>query len=604
MTLGELKSSFPTVWLVDIEFHQPDGERPKPICVVAKELFSNRTIRQWLWDSPTANPPFGLGPRDLYVAYLSTAEFSCHLALNWPLPLRCVDLYAEFRLLTCGVGSLNGHGLLGALSYFGLPGLESAAKEDMRALAIRGGRFSSEEQRALLNYCETDVLALKQLLPAMLPHIDLPRALIRGEYMAALAWIERQGVPIDVDRYRVLCENWSAVQLDLIRRIDADYNVYEGTTFKVDRFKSWLASNRIEWPTLDSGALSLTEETFRDMSKSYPIVGPLKELRATLGQFQLGRLSVGSDGRNRCLLSPFASRTSRNQPSNTKFIFGPAVWVRFLIKPAEGQAVAYVDYEQQEFGIAAALSGDEAMKTAYRSGDPYLAFAKQAGAVPPSATAATHRLERELFKICALAVQYGMGEASLGARMGQSPAHGRELIEKHRRTYPAYWGWSEAVQEQAMLNGSLEAAYGWRMQTGPGANPRSLRNFPVQANGAEMLRLAIILAHQRGVQICAPIHDALLIEAHVDGIMDAVTTCQDAMRQASELVLPDFPLRTDVRITRWPDRYTDGRGAKMWSELWEIPLLKSALTQSELARVGGSSMQQPCSTRGLPLSII
>ena len=45
----------------------------------------------------------------------------------------------------------------------------------------------------------------------------------------------------------------------------------------------------------------------------------------------------------------------------------------------ESRAVAYVDWSQQEFGIAASLSGDAAMMEAYRSGDPYLTFGKQAG---------------------------------------------------------------------------------------------------------------------------------------------------------------------------------------------------------------------------------
>ena len=82
-------------------------------------------------------------------------------------------------------------------------------------------------------------------------------------------------------------------------------------------------------------------------------------------------LAVGADGRNRCLLSPFRSITSRNQPSNAHFIFGPSCWLRSLIQPEPGRAVAYVDWSQQEFGIAAALSGDTAMMEAYTSGDPY-----------------------------------------------------------------------------------------------------------------------------------------------------------------------------------------------------------------------------------------
>ena len=451
----------------------------------------------------------------------------------------------------------------------------------MRDLAMRGGPYTAEERAALLAYCESDVIALERLLPALLPHIDLPRALIRGEYMAALAHVEWRGMPIDTLRWGILKAHWQETKLALIQRIDRNYGVYDGLTFKLDRFGAWLRANRIVWPTLESGQLALDEDTFREMAKLYPEVGALKELRSTIGQLRLNELPVGQDGRNRCLLSPFASRTGRNQPSNSRFIFGPAVWIRNLIKPAPGHAVAYIDWEQQEFGIAGALSGDTAMMTAYASGDPYLAFAKQAGAVPAGATKKSHRVERELFKNCALAVQYGMGELSLGSRLGLGPAHGRELIGKHQSTYPRFWRWAEAVQDHAMFRGDLHATFGWRVQVGRNANPRSLRNFVAQANGAEMLRLAIILAHRAGVEICAPVHDALLIEAPSEEIDDAVATCQRAMQQASELVLPGFPLRTEAKIVRAPGRYSDERGAKLWAELWEIPALKEALQQIE-----------------------
>ena len=56
-----------------------------------------------------------------------------------------------------------------------------------------------------------------------------------------------------------------------------------------------------------------------------------------------------------------------NQPSNAKFIFGTVVWLRCLIKPTQGNATAYIDYEQQKFALVAALFGDEAMMEACRS---------------------------------------------------------------------------------------------------------------------------------------------------------------------------------------------------------------------------------------------
>ena len=171
----------------------------------------------------------------------------------------------------------------------------------------------------------------------------------------------------------------------------------------------------------------------------YPTIAPLRELRSALSEMRLADLAVGHDGRNRAVLSAFRARTGRNQPSNTKFIFGPSVWLRGLIQPPPGCGIAYIDWQQQEFGIAAALSGDPLMMEAYRSGDPYLAFAKQAGAAPKDATKATHKAIRDQFKSTVLAVQYGMGADSLAQRIGQPPIRARELLRLHRETYRVFW---------------------------------------------------------------------------------------------------------------------------------------------------------------------
>ncbi len=83
------------------------------------------------------------------------------------------------------------------------------------------------------------------------------------------------------------------------------------------------------------------------------------------------------------------------------------------------------------------------MMEAYRTGDPYLAFAKQAGAAPPDATKKTHGPLREKFKSCALGVLYGMGAASLAARIGWRTAGwmGRTT----QRTYAARRSWQLAA---------------------------------------------------------------------------------------------------------------------------------------------------------------
>jgi len=300
------------------------------------------------------------------------------------------------------------------------------------------------------------------------------------------------------------------------------------------------------------------------------LVSPLRELRSSLSDLRLNDLAVGHDGRNRTLLSPFRSRTGRNQPSNTRYIFGPAVWLRGLIKPQPGHGIAYIDWSQQEIGIAAALSGDPALQAAYNSGDCYLAFAKQAGAVPQDATKATHGAQRELFKQCTLAVQYGMEEQSLALRIAQPPIVARDLLRAHRETYRIFWAWSDAVVDQAMLVGVIHTVFGWPVHVNERTNPRSLRNFPMQANGAEMLRIACCLATERGIEVCAPVHDAVLIVAPLDRLEADIAVMRAAMAEASRLVLAGFELATDVKVVRWPDRYSDPRGDVMWNRVCHL----------------------------------
>ena len=42
------------------------------------------------------------------------------------------------------------------------------------------------------------------------------------------------------------------------------------------------------------------------------------------------------------------------------------------------------------------------------------------------------------------------------------------------------------------------------------------------------------------------------------------------MRRASEDVLQGFPLKTDAKIIRYPDRYSDPRGERLWETVMGI----------------------------------
>jgi DNA polymerase I len=501
-------------------------------------------------------------------------RLGCFLALGWPMPARVLDLFAEFRVTTNGRSPPCGAGLLGAMIWHGLDSMTSDEKTEMRDLALRGGPWSDAERAALLDYCEADVDALALLLPRMLPgilarHPDpsvaLGQAHLRGRYMAAAARMECAfGIPVDVGALEHLQRDWEAIKAHLVTAVDSRYGVYDGTSFKANRFGHFLNRMGMPWPRHPSGSLALDDETFRDMAKVYPLLQPLRELRSTLSKLRLNSLAVGSDGRNRCLLSAFRSRTGRNQPSNSRFLFGPTTWIRGLIRPTSDSAVAYVDFVSQEMGVAAALSGDQALIEAYRSGDIYLAFAKGAGLAPPEATKATHKETRDRCKAVVLGTLYGMGPETLATRIGRPPVEARELLRLHREAYPRFWRWSDETVASAVLHRRIETVFGWQLHVEAEFNPRSLMNFPMQANGAEILRLACCLAIEGGIRVCAPIHDAILIEAPTDEIENAVDRLQACMAEASRVVLAGFELGSDATIVRWPDRYMDDRGVVMW----------------------------------------
>lgn len=270
-----LLDQFRAVWLVDFEFSAPPGERPTPVCLVAREYRSGRTIQIFQDDlSILRAPPYPVGPEDLFCAYYASAEVGCHLALGWPVPARILDLYAEFRCLTNGLPTPNGWGLLGALLWFGLNAMSAVEKQSMRDLAMCGGPFTPEERVALLDYCESDVLSLARLLPVMLPRIDLPRALLRGRYMAAAARIERTGIPIDTGTLARLHDLGDEIRGQLISELDI-HGMYEGQTFKTCRFADWLSKHDLSWPYLDTGALALDSDTFKMMGALYPEVAPI-----------------------------------------------------------------------------------------------------------------------------------------------------------------------------------------------------------------------------------------------------------------------------------------------------------------------------------------
>jgi hypothetical protein len=581
------------VWAADSEFENGDtGDRYRPVCYTAIELRTGRTVQVWR-DQLGPAPPFRIDAKTLFVCFGATAECGTHLALSWRLPANLIDLAVEFRNLNNGrIRPVKGaFSLIGALTRYGLPAIAEPIKKYWTGIAMRGAPWTEEEMAGVLKYCMSDSESAAALFEHMLPAIDIRRAVLRGEFGKVSAQMEYRGTPIDISVFLPLRDTatWDQIRKELIPPIDAAYGVYIGRTFTERLFEAYLKREGIPWPRHPSGRLDLQEKTFREMAKAYPQVAPLHELRHTLAKLRRIELRVGADARNRVVLWPCQSKTSRTQPSASRYIFGPSCWLRSLIKPGPGTAVAYVDWSAMEFGVAGALSGDTRMMEAYRSGQPYVDFAVSLGAAPPGSTKRSHPELHELYKVVCLAAQYGMQAETLAMRLGVSTVEAAEMLQHHRHLFRRYWQWSDEWLHRALSTGQMRTVFGWTLYLDLPEKELSIRNFPVQAHGAEILRATCVLADKYGLGLCCPVHDALLVESPLSRIDHDVALLEDIMRRASRVVLNprtggDFELRADAKVVRYPDRFSDRRGERMWALV--------------TARLEGGGVS--CATHGVP----
>jgi DNA polymerase I len=587
---------FNRVITIDTEFRLDEDYRQHVVCLVAHDWPSGRISRFWLDDNQ--NQAFHL-PCDedtLWVSFVAGAELRSMLALHHPLPKRVLDLYVENRWL-CNIQESpserarkkdeNSFSLVATLRRFGCDSMAAEEKKGMIELILRGGPYTVQQKLEILDYCEADVNGLDALLPKMLPKIDIRRAIARGSYVIEVARIEDRGVPIDVPRLDTIRARGKALILHLAAG-HPHIDVYSGTTFDQKKFEAFLARNGLadRWRRTTTGMYTAEDAYLEEMGKYFPIIEELRQLKKVVLQLQRHRFQAGADGRARCPLWPFGSITGRNQPSAGKeqekgirsespYIFGLPKALRFLIRPTPGMALAYIDWEQQEFAIAALMSGDKEMIRAYKTGNPFLALAKKRGEVPQNATKKTHPVEHDKFKGVVHGLNYGRTKHGLARVLGLPINECANLIHGYWKSFSTYADWRRTVRVLMLGYGRLWVWDGWQCLLGVQPNIRAVLNWPVQSTGAVLLRLAIILAARRGVRIIATVHDAIMIEAHADDIEEHMRLAKEAMDEACCTVLGDV-IRTECQVIRAGGRYYDAKGEKLWTVIcnfmgWEPP---------------------------------
>jgi hypothetical protein len=570
---------FREIWVEDTEYYPGaglanggrEGDLPTPLCLRAMELRSNRIIKWWQGEPYPAELK-QLGPDSLYISYLLTAEYSQRRAHGLGRPPNAVDAYVEFRRLVNDARIRSGdrpkgfYSLAGALQHFKEDAIDTAHKEDTRDLIMNGPPFSNEKRAIIEAYNLDDMHAAARVFKRSVPIIPSFRhALFRGEFEWGLSAQEYRGTPVPLAEHERISGCWNDIKVDLVTAIDRQYGCYDIVDgephFSEKKFRRYCDHKKIQWPVLQGGTeLDLKARTFRDMTNSYSEIRDLHGLRTLLAQLRNNRLAIGTDDRNRCLQGPYGTKTGRNAWSNSKCIWGPARGLRFMIMLYD-KALAYRDFKQQEVRIAAIKAEDMELLAICEAGDVYNGIARQLG----------YAENRPLFKTVVLGILYGLEALSLAWRAGISIVEAAEILARLRARFRTFERFCSRVRDHAGLDLMLTTNFGWTMDCPPGTSRRVLRNWPIQAAGAEIMHVFTILAERRGLPVCATIHDAVLCEGDAACIDDISRELDRCMGDASELVI-GYRLPTDDGggPIMPGQRFYDEKGEGMWNKINEL----------------------------------
>jgi DNA polymerase I-like protein with 3'-5' exonuclease and polymerase domains len=174
---------------------------------------------------------------------------------------------------------------------------------------------------------------------------------------------------------------------------------------------------------------------------------------------------------------------------------------------------------------------------------------------------------RQRMKSLQLAINYGMSVPSLAKGIDRHPLIAAAIIERHRRTYPRLWEWRNNMVQVAMLERRIETVFGWPLRISTSPNKKSLYNFPMQANSAEMLRLATWRLCEAGIIPSMLIHDGILLE--VDN-REQIAHAIEIMLAVGRDVCDGFEIGVDVdQMLIGGARYRDKRpvAQRMWDSI-------------------------------------
>ncbi len=318
---------------------------------------------------------------------------------------------------------------------------------------------------------------------------------------------------------------------------------------------------------------STNAETLESLRRYSPVIDHILQYRVYQklnSTYVEGLLKVvGPDGRIHSTFNQTETRTGRissNEPNLQNIPVRTPLGSRFrrYFIASEGCTLVDADYSQIELRVLAHVSGDEAMRAAFCSGEDIhrATAAKMYGVAPQQVTPAM----RTSAKAINFGIMYGKGAYSLSRDLGITVKEAEDFIEAYLGTYPGVRRYMEQTIAHGRENGYVSTLFGRRRPlpelTAPNFNVRAqgermAMNTPIQGTAADVIKLAMIRVYRRlaaeglRAKLILQVHDELIVEAPL-GEADAVRAIvKEEMERAADFAVP---LTADVHEGRtWYD---------------------------------------------------
>ncbi len=460
--------------------------------------------------------------------------------------LRKRDASLKARVFDCGLAAyvLNAQSNTSAVDALSLAYLKETTGSDpardaaalARLFPVLDGKLTGEERK-------------------LYEEIELPLSYV-------LFGMEEEGFLID----RKGLEAYSELLGTRAKELEGEIYRLAGTEFNINSPKQ-LGSVLFDPDKLGLPAFKKTKsgystnaEVLEKLRPYHPIIDRILEYRQLVklnSTYAVGLCAVADEGgrvhttfNQRVTATGRLSSTDPNlQNIPVRTDLGRELRRYFIAK--DGCVLVDADYSQIELRLLAAISGDDAMQTAFREGvDIHTMTASQVFGVFPEMV--TPEL-RKRAKAVNFGIVYGIGDFSLAADIHVSRKEAGEYIKNYLATYPKIDRYLKDTVARAREQGYVATLMGRKRyipelssgkKTLEAFGERVAMNSPIQGTAADIIKLAMIntdrAIRESGIdaRLILQVHDELLVEASEACAEEAKAILKKEMEHAYEMSVP------------------------------------------------------------------